>query len=177
MSQLDEIRSQFEACSDHAGRLLTGSVPERLTRRPASGGWSAAQCVAHLTVTNQHYFLMLRDALAQAPSGDGPYKMDMRGRLLRWILEPPYRSRVKTIPSMEPAAGEDPAKVLAAFLAGQQELASILDAARGKALGSVQITSPFNRRMKYNAYSCFVVLAAHERRHLWQAEQVLRALP
>ncbi len=29
--------------------------------------------------------------------------------------------------------------------------------------------------MKYNAYSAFVLIAAHNRRHLWQAELALRS--
>src|SRR4051812_546354 len=173
MSQLNDLRAQFDACSEHARRLLTEQPAELVSRKPPSGGWSASDCVAHLAATNRHYYDMLRTALAAAPVGNGPFKMDFRGRLLKWILEPPYRSRVKTIPSMEPAAGQSPEQVLSEFAAGQQEIARILDLAEGKALEQVQITSPFSTRMRYNGYSCFAVLAAHERRHLWQAEQAL----
>ncbi|HEV2021451.1 MAG TPA: DinB family protein [Terriglobales bacterium] len=171
--QLDEVKAQFEAASSQAKQLLTGNSSDILTRRPQPERWSAAECIAHLTLTNQHYPLLIRGALEQAPPGDGPYGMDFRGRLLRWILEPPYRSGVKTMPSMEPQRGASPEQVLAAFLASQDELLRLLEAARGKALEKTTITSPFSKRMRYNAYSCFHVLAAHERRHLWQAEQAL----
>ena len=171
--QLDEVKAQFDAATARARQLLTGNSADVLTRRPQADRWSPADCVAHLTLTNQHYPPLLRGALEQAPAGDGPYGMDFRGRMLRWILEPPYRSGVKTMPSMEPQAGEPPEQVLAAFLASQEEILRLLVAARGKALEKATITSPFSKRMRYNAYSCFQVLAAHERRHLWQAEQVL----
>jgi len=171
--QLDEVKAQFDVASARARQLLTGTSADALTRRPQPDRWSAAECVAHLTLTNQHYPPLIRGALEQAPPGDGPYGMDFRGRMLRWILEPPYRSGVKTMPSMEPQAGESPEQVLAGFLASQEELLRLLEAARGKALGKTTITSPFSKRMRYNAYSCFQVLAAHERRHLWQAEQAL----
>ena len=171
--QLDEVKAQFDTASARAKQLLTGNAAELLTRRPQPDRWSAAECVAHLTLTNQHYPQLIRGALEQAPPGDGPYGMDFRGRLLRWILEPPYRSGVKTMPSMEPAAGESPEQVLAGFLVSQEEILKLLESARGKALEKATITSPFSRRMRYNAYSCFQVLAAHERRHLWQAEQAL----
>jgi len=171
--QLDEVREQFDAASARARQLLTGSSADTLTRRPQPDRWSAAQCVAHLTLTNRHYPPLIRGALEQAPPGDGPYGMDLRGRFLRWILEPPYRSGVKTMPSMEPPPGEPPEQVLAAFLASQEEILKLVEAARGKALEKTTITSPFSKRMRYNAYSCFQVLTAHERRHLWQAEQAL----
>lgn len=171
--QLDEVKAQFDAASARARQLLTGGDAETLTCRPQPDRWSAAECIAHLTLTNRHYPSLIRGALEQAPAGDGPYGMDLRGRLLRWILEPPYRSGVKTMPSMEPQAGESPAQVLTGFLASQEEILKLLEAGRGKALEKTTITSPFSKRMRYNAYSCFQVLAAHERRHLWQAEQAL----
>ena len=171
--QLDEVREQFDAASARTRQLLTTNDADILTRRPQPDRWSATECVAHLTLTNQHYPPLIRGALEQAPPGDGPYGMDFRGRLLRWILEPPYRSGVKTMPSMEPQTGESPGQVLAGFLASQDELLKLLEAARGKALEKTTITSPFSKRMRYNAYSCFQVLTAHERRHLWQAEQAL----
>jgi hypothetical protein len=46
----------------------------------------------------------------------------------------------------------------------------------GWLLGRMWITSPFDRRIRYNAYSCFTILPRHEHRHLWQAEQVWSAL-
>jgi len=171
--QLDEMKAQFEAASARARQLVTETSADALTRRPRPDRWSATECIAHLTLTNQHYPPLIRGALEQAPPGDGPYGMDFRGRLLRWILEPPYRSGVKTMPSMEPQSGESPEQVLAGFLVSQEEILKLLEAARGKALEQTTITSPFSKRMKYNAYSCFQVLAAHERRHLWQAEQAL----
>ena len=171
--QLDEVKAQFDAASARARQLLTASDPNALPRRPQPDRWSAVECVAHLTLTNRHYPPLIQGALDRAPPGDGPYRMDFRGRFLRWILEPPYRSGVKTMPSMEPQAGEPPEQVLAGFLAAQEEILKLLEAARGKALEKTTITSPFSKRMRYNAYSCFQVLAAHERRHLWQAEQTL----
>ncbi|MDP9262855.1 MAG: DinB family protein [Acidobacteriota bacterium] len=171
--QLDDVKAQFDAVSARARQLMTGASADILTRRPQPGRWSATECIAHLTLTNQHYPPLIQGALDQAPPGDGPYGMDFRGRLLRWILEPPYRSGVKTMPSMEPQSGESPEQVLAAFLVSQKEILKLLEAARSKALEKTTITSPFSKRMRYNAYSCFQVLAAHERRHLWQAEQAL----
>ena len=38
------------------------------------------------------------------------------------------------------------------------------------------VISPFDKRVKYNMYSAFRILIAHERRHLWQAEQAVDTL-
>ena len=50
-----------------------------------------------------------------------------------------------------------------------------LDSAHELALDQAQIVSPFGEKVKYNLYAAFVPIAAHLRRHLWQAEQVLLA--
>ena len=141
------------------------------TQRSPLGGWSVAECIAHLTLTNQFYFPISESALKDAPAGSGPYKMDWRGRLLKWFLEPPYRTRVKTLPSMEPHL-EDASRVLPEFLDSQRELIRKLQKWEGQAVDKVFIRSPFSSRVRYNIYSMFHVIAAHQRHHLWQAQRV-----
>jgi hypothetical protein len=62
--------------------------------------------------------------------------------------------------------------VLPDFLASQQEFLNAMQMWDGRALDKVFITSPFNQRLRYNIYSLFNVVAAHQRRHLWQAQRV-----
>jgi hypothetical protein len=57
----------------------------------------------------------------------------------------------------------------------QQLLEEKLNSARGLALDRVKISSPFATNMEYSAYSAFVLIPAHNRRHLWQAEPALRS--
>lgn len=169
--QLAELKRQFDACSAETQQLMN-SLPEGdLTQRPPRQGWSVAECIEHLTATTRLYLPILASALENAPAGSGPYKMDWRGRLLKWVLEPPYRTRVKTMASLEPSI-RDAARVLPDFLASQQQLCEAMERWRGRGLDDVRITSPFNKRLRYNIYSLFNVVAAHQRHHLWQAQRV-----
>ncbi len=72
-------------------------------------------------------------------------------------------------------AVKDPAEALEEFQAIGKVLEENLDSSRGLALDGVKLVSPFTEKMKYNAYSAFVLIAAHNRRHLWQAELALRS--
>jgi hypothetical protein len=36
------------------------------------------------------------------------------------------------------------------------------------------VASPFKESVTYNMYSLFWILVAHQRRHLWQAQQALK---
>jgi hypothetical protein len=84
--------------------------------------------------------------------------------------------RVPTTPQFIPESTEPAAAALVRFNRAQDEFLKALEAANGLDLEKLIMVSPFNRRMKYNLYSCFCAMAAHERRHLWQAEQVRQEL-
>jgi hypothetical protein len=43
-------------------------------------------------------------------------------------------------------------------------------------LSRLWISSPFNRRIRYNVYAGLTILPRHQHRHLWQAEQVWATL-
>jgi hypothetical protein len=102
--------------------------------------------------------------------------MDWVGSMLRWVIEPPFRMKVKTTPPFEPKNPKAPAAVIEEFMAGQSELARRVNNADGRDLDAIRIASPFNSRMTYNLYAAFRILTAHQRRHLWQLEQVLQLL-
>jgi DinB superfamily len=169
--QLADLKQQLQSCSATAQKLTESLSEADLKQRPANQGWSMAECIQHLTATTQLYLPILAAALPDAPAGDGPYKMDWKGRLLKWVLEPPYRSKVKTMPSLEPKI-ESVRHVLPDFLASQQQFINAMELWNGRASDKVLITSPFNKRLRYNIYSLFNVVAAHQRHHLWQAQRV-----
>jgi hypothetical protein len=170
--QLADLGKQFEACTAHARRMLSETSEAQLRQKPATGGWSMLQCVEHLALTNTLYAPIFAEAFPSARKGEEPYKKDFKGRMLAWIMEPPYRMKVKTRDGLDPETVGSPQQVLDAFLASQQLISNWLQQANGLALNEVMVASPFNEKMHYNLFSLFNILAAHERRHLWQAEQV-----
>jgi hypothetical protein len=177
-SQLASLEQQFTACSEHAARLFASLPAARLQQAPSTGGWSVAQCVEHLNHTSHQYLTAYEGAFAQLQPANSQvdYRPDLVGRMLTWYLEPPYRRRDKTLPAYEPAEQLDPAAVLASFTAGNRDICARLAAVNGTALDAVKVASSFNPKIRYNLYSMFLILAAHQRRHLWQAEQVKQRL-
>jgi hypothetical protein len=169
--QLADLKQELNSFVPDVRKLTDFLSDAELQQSPKKSGWSIAECIQHLTATNHLYIPILAVALEGAPAGNGPYKMDWRGRLLKWVLEPPYRSKVKTIPSLEPKI-EDVRHVLPDFILSQQQFVDAMAPWQGRALDKVLITSPFNKRLRYNIYSLFNVVAAHQRRHLWQAHRV-----
>lgn len=173
--QLEELRAQFAANTQRAAAIAGGMAAAKLAQRPRDGGWSIAECIAHLTIMTREWLRLYAETFATAPAGTGPYRKDLVGRLLAWSMEPPYRLKSQTLPSFEPQAA-DPAHVHEEFAASQELLFALLEKANGLALDKVKLRSVFNERIHYNLFSMFHILAAHQRRHLWQAEQVMKQL-
>jgi|SRR5947209_4338928 len=178
---LKDICTQLEAASLRAQNIVAGLSASVLMQRPAPNSWSIAECLGHLTLTAQAYEPVIRQGIDEGrrkrlfKSGDH-FRMEWMAKLLAWWLEPPYRLKSRSPSAFEPIV-QDPVNALPEFLYWQQRVMELLAAADGLALDRVQIVSPFSSRMRYNVYAAFHLIAVHERRHLWQAEQVLRKNP
>lgn len=172
-TQLEALREELRKASETAAGLWSRHPAEQLVRRPAPGKWSAAECVEHLNLSNRAYLPRIQEALGQAakagPPGSGPLRMEWNARLLRWWLEPPSRLKLPTAAPFVPLPVTDPSQVLLDFVEINAKLAAEIASAEGQALDRVKIRSPFAENMKYGVFSAFVLVAAHNRRHLWQA--------
>jgi hypothetical protein len=58
----------------------------------------------------------------------------------------------------------------------QDEQMELVRQADGLPLGKLKIVSPFGPGFKYNLYSAFTILPAHQHRHLQQAERAWETL-
>jgi hypothetical protein len=174
--QLAELLEQYDACSARATSVVEGLSDEKLARRPAPERWSIAECIAHLTLSNAPFPAIFATAWENARAnglvGDGPFKPDLIGRLLKWTLEPPPRIRIKARAPFQPVHLESPGRVLADFLDVQQQIIGSVRTAKGLRVDRVKVVSPVDARLKYNAFAALQIIGAHERRHLWQAERV-----
>lgn len=169
---LFNLRRQFVDISVRAGALFGSMDDAALTKRPTAGSWCAAECLAHLNLSVDPYFPLWKEALARAAhTGDDAFQLDLWGRVLVWTLEPPPKFRFPAPKSFQPINIEQPQLVVPAFLKRQQSILQALDEAQGLATDKVKIVSPFARHVRYSVWSSFCVTAAHERRHIWQAER------
>jgi hypothetical protein len=180
--ELGAIVEELRAATDRLAALHGAIPPESWTRRPSTGGWSPAECVAHLNLTHQAFLPGLRsgmeEARARAAARPGAPVLFRRG-LLGWLLwrtmGPPVRMRVRTGASFVPT-GEDPPELLKArFDQNQAELMALVEGAEGLPLGDVRVPSPFAEKVGYTLFAAFGIMARHQHRHLWQAEQAAEA--
>lgn len=177
--QIEEFRSQFERLSVQADALVAPLTEGQFTWQPAPGAWSIAQCVEHLNVTARLYLPVLdkgiADAIRRGLYAEGPFSYNWIGRFVVRSMEPPARLKMKTPKSLLPPPSRARQEIMAAFRAYQVQFIDRLRQANGLDLSRARVHSPVSPWIRLPLGSGFALMAAHERRHLWQAERVTAA--
>ena len=179
--ELEEFRAQFEALSADAGALVAALSDPQFTWSPGGGVWSVGQCIEHLNVTARVYLPALDEGIASAIRagvyGNGPFTYNVLGRLMVRSMEPPPLFRFKAPVMFAPPAAPQPQRargeIMAGFRGYQVQYIDRLRQANGVDLAKAKVVSPVNRFLHISLGSGFALQIAHERRHLWQARQLL----
>ena len=178
--QLQALVDDFASARERLHRLAAAVPAERWAQRPGEGGWSVAECVAHLNLTSHAYVGPLRQALARGRTAGGAaparYRRDLLGWLVWRAVRPETRVKVKTPAAFVPTATAPRAELLAEFDRLQDEMVELTRQGDGLALGKLKIVSPFGPGFKYSVYSALTILPTHQHRHLQQAERAWRSL-
>lgn len=179
-TQIETLIRELRDGSCRAEALRGSHSAAELPRRPGEQRWSAAECIEHLNLSNRAYLPRIDQALAtlheRKLTGNGPFRLEWNARLLKFWLEPPSRLRLPTSAPFQPIEVKDAGAAIGEFVALNTQLETRLETARGFDLGAAKIVSPFAKNVKYSVYSAFVLIAAHNRRHLWQAERALKTI-
>jgi hypothetical protein len=178
--ELVRLKQELLDARERARKVTEGLPGPAWSTRPPSGGWSIAECLMHLNITSERCVPLLDEALRTIRTrgllADGTLRRDVVGYILSRFLEPPARIKTPTTAPFMPGPVDAMPEVLERFDYLQQELLVRLERGAGLALDRQRVVSPFNTRVRYNLYSAFCVITAHQRRHLWQAEGVRVAI-
>lgn len=178
--QADDLARQLARIAEDARGLEREFSPRDLSQPPPGGGWSAADNLAHLTLASQALIPRMTKTLGKlADAGrrsQEPSRSDWVGRFYAWALEPPVHLRVRAPRPFVPPAGTPVADALPAFLAAQERLLALVEQSVGLDLAARKVPSPVSRYVRYNVCAAFHILAAHQRRHLWQARRAALAV-
>lgn len=175
-AQLAQVKEELLYARERAWAVCRGLDGTTWRARPPAGGWSIGECLTHINLTSQSFIPLIdeaiRDGRARNLTGAGPFGMGLVAWALQRFLEPPYKIKTTTGAAFVPATLDTMDATLDRFDALQQQVQSGSDRSAGLALDRLRVVSPFDARVKYNLYAAFCLIATHQRRHLWQAEQV-----
>jgi hypothetical protein len=174
---LSTLAESIHHVTRDAAELVSPRSPADLTWHPEAGGWSVAECLGHIAQTTFAFLPAIREAIASAPvlTVNRALRTGMLARLFVRNLEPPYRIRLTVLPQLTPR-DKDFDSSWSSFVDAQLQLSEAVRSSTGLAIDRVKVKSPVYARLSYNVYGALRILAAHERRHLWQMRRILHSL-
>ena len=163
-----------------AGRLADGCDDAQWVWTPSPGVWSAAGCIAHLNQTNREYVTAIRSVL-ESGNPERSAATDFRyGVLERWFvksMEPPVKIKLKAPKVFVPLAVDSKEAAMAEWQRIHLELTSLIERSEPLHLTKNKVISPAVRLLKISLGMAFALIAAHNRRHLYQAREMIGRAP
>ena len=164
----------FDEVEGEADDLVAPLDDEQFNWTPARGGWSIAQCLDHLNLTNAAYLRVLGPACERAQRAglarSAPPALSLPARWLVMLVEPPPRFRLPAPGQTQPARRKHKAEVWPEFVRTNGQVKALVQTYAGVDLTRARIRLPVLGHLR--AWTVLCIMAAHERRHLWQAQQV-----
>lgn len=171
----DQI-GQFDAADREAASLIASLTAEQAAWSRERGCWSVLDCLRHTSIAARFYLTRIEPAIARGwecgITSPGPYRYNAFDRFVVRQLEPPYRFKTRTGPMYQPRGAKQPDEVLAEFVGAHEQVRDAIRRADGLDLARIRFRHPHLFLLTFSLGSGFESVAAHARRHLWQARQV-----
>ena len=177
LAALTDTADQF-ARDAHA---LTGGLSDAQANWQPGGGtrWSIAQCLDHLgridAMYTAHFRAIVERARAERRGSFVSVSPTRFGRMFVRSLEPPPRQRLNAPASVAPPSSIPIERALSSYLSGLDAYKQLVAACADIDVNRVTGPNPFARVIPMRVATALLVIPAHDRRHLWQAEQVRRS--
>jgi hypothetical protein len=142
-------------------------------------GWGIAQCLDHLATINAVYCRPIRAALVEARqrglTGGGPIASSFVGRKFIASQEPPVKRKLLSPAKGRPASTGPRSEIMAAYRTSHDTIRALARDCAAIDVNRATFKNPFLPIVRVRVGTGLRVMTAHERRHLWQAEQVMKA--
>ena len=175
--ELQRILDDINAADRAADGIAAACTDEQFHWRPREGqGWSIGECLDHLATINVVYGNAIRQGIQNARTRGWTRRAaavpGFFGSLFVKSLEPPVTRRLRAPANTRPGPSRSRDATLAAYHAAHEHIrAMVADSAEIDA-NRACFVNPFIRVLRVRVSTGLSVIAAHDRRHLWQAEQV-----
>ncbi|MTI88210.1 MAG: DinB family protein [Balneolaceae bacterium] len=176
MAQLSEADRDFairylQATHNDINNLVSDLTEEQWDHKPEDGGWSVANCLEHILLTESAFLGMVQGTIQQSEANPSLDLSAIDGTLIGQFAN--RGTKVKTVDQFEPS-GKWTTK---------QEMLDELERSRTKLIEYLKTTDDDLRKYKIalpggqsDAYQIFLLISAHSQRHTFQMNEVLTEL-
>lgn len=177
-ADLAALAAEFTAVEQDADALVAPLDDDQFNWPPRPGAWSIGQCVAHLNAINAIYMRAIEDAVELARRAGHarrePIACSWAGRTFLASLEPPPRLKARSPGRARPPRDRRyKADVWPEFVRFHAHARTSIARMADVDLNRAVFGNPFlGGLVRMRAGTALRIIAAHERRHVWQAWRV-----
>lgn len=178
--ELQQLLDAVDAAERQAETLVGDVSQEEVNWQPSPTSWSIAQCLDHLALINPFYLRGFAERLAEARQrGIGPFAGLHPTPIGRWFVrsfEPPPRFKVKANAQVVPRSSLQREALVPNFKASHEVYRTMIVQAAEVDVNRVTGRNPFLPFISMRIATVLQIIPAHDRRHLWQANNVKQTL-
>lgn len=168
--------SEYQANQAKA-KQLAGSLSGNQLNWKNGNGWSVAECLAHIAATNRAVGDAMKDAVdrriaGRPATGGGLPLPGFAAHMIAKSLEPPPKFKAKAAAGTRPEGPTYDAGILDTYIASHEKLLAVLKKGGALHLSAMNFKHPV-LPVRVPVDAGLAMMAAHDRRHLWQAGQVV----
>ncbi|PRY03941.1 DinB family protein [Pontibacter ummariensis] len=171
---LEKLEAEVERQLQETIKVFQNLTEEELLKPAANGGWSIAQCLAHLNSYGDYYLPRIKAGLESQRdvSTAETYKSSWLGVLFTRMMDPATgKKKYKSIKEHTPPTELDAYAVVGEFVRQQEALLAYLRLCQKTDLGSIQIPISVLKWLHLNLGDILQFLVAHNQRHMCQARK------
>ncbi len=174
--QIEKLRQELEAVRADADSLVAGLSDKQLQWQPRPGSWSIVECLAHLNSIDGQDLPNLYREITMGRKNNmtavGPFKWSWFERWFISTVNPPFTMKVPAPKKYRPSKIFNARETILEFQRVQHDLFYLAAEADGLDLKKIKVVSPAASWLKMSLGARLDLIAAHDRRHLWQARKV-----
>lgn len=172
---------EIDANLSHLETITSRLTAAQLNWRPQEGQWSIGECIGHLNQVKSGDLGPIRSAIERAKArgvtGQGPFTYGAISKKFISMVDLPVKGKQKTVKAYYPPVSADPAETIAKYRQLSAEVRALTLSANGLHLRKVKTAMvmfppPLRWFIRMPLGARLTAITAHDRRHLWQAEQV-----
>ncbi len=173
--------AEMDANVSHLESITLGLSREQFNWRPETGRWSIGQCISHLNIVKGGDITPLRAAIengrTRGLTGAGPFRYGSLSTKFIASMDLPVKRKSKAPRIYVPPVDAEPESTIAEFARVSAELRKLAVSANGLDLARVKTEMPalpalLRPFVRMALGARLTLITTHDRRHLWQAEQV-----
>jgi hypothetical protein len=175
------LLDEFDQADERAAAVAQSLTEEQLNWRRSPAEWSVGQCLEHLAAGNELYLRPMADALNTRSARGGPVLDIAPGWFGRWFIrnyiEPSETTKRARAPRKIVPSNHVDRSVVERFVRSNTDLRVLVRRASDYDVNRIRFTNPFVPLIRFTIGTGLLLLSAHERRHLLQADRIKSAMP